>query len=180
MIAVSGRQPAGSAAVEINRSDQDGSTSHRKDIHVLIWKAANRRWRCWPAWRLLVSGCGATGVSPQAPEGVPQAPSGTEPRVTVAMVTHAQPGDTFWDIIRLGAIDAATQSNVNLVYTSDGDAARQAVLVDEAVQGKVDALVVSVPERGGADPGDQEGDRRAHPGRRASTPAWSPTVTGAR
>jgi simple sugar transport system substrate-binding protein len=94
---------------------------------------------------LLVSGCGATGVSPQAPEGVPQAPSGTEPRVTIAMVTHAQPGDTFWDIIRLGAIDAATQSNVNLVYTSDGDAARQAVLVDDAVQNKVDALLVSVP-----------------------------------
>ena len=85
---------------------------------------------------LLVSGCGATGVSPQAPEGVPQAPGGTQPRVTVAMVTHAQPGDTFWDIIRLGAIDAATQGNVNLVYTSDGDATRQAVLVDDAVRSR--------------------------------------------
>jgi simple sugar transport system substrate-binding protein len=94
---------------------------------------------------LLVSGCGATGVSPQAPEGVPQAPSGTQPRVTVAMVTHAQPGDTFWDIIRLGANDAATQGNVNLVYTSSGDAAQQAALIDEAVQGRADALAVSVP-----------------------------------
>jgi simple sugar transport system substrate-binding protein len=93
----------------------------------------------------LLAGCGSTGDSPQAPQGVPQAPSGTEPRVTVAMVTHAQPGDTFWDIIRQGAIDASTQSNVNFVYTSDGDAARQAVLIDQAVQNRVDALVVSVP-----------------------------------
>jgi simple sugar transport system substrate-binding protein len=95
---------------------------------------------------LLISGCGATELSPQAPAGVPQAPSGTEPRVTVAMVTHAQPGDTFWDIIRLGAADAAVQGNVDYSYTSDGDAVRQAVLIDEAVQNRVDALVVSVPD----------------------------------
>jgi simple sugar transport system substrate-binding protein len=97
---------------------------------------------------LLLAGCGATEVSPQAPGGVPQAPSGTEPRVTVAMVTHAQPGDTFWDIIRLGAGDAAVQGNVNLVYSSDGDATRQVALIDKAVQDKVDGLVVSVPNAG--------------------------------
>jgi len=95
---------------------------------------------------LLVAGCSATAeVSPQAPGGVPQAPPGNEPRVTVVMVTHAQAGDTFWDIIRLGAIDAAVQGNVNFVYTSDGDAARQATLIDEAVQSRVDALLISVP-----------------------------------
>jgi simple sugar transport system substrate-binding protein len=95
---------------------------------------------------LLLAGCSGTSeVSPQAPGGVPQAPPGNEPRVTVAMVTHAQTGDTFWDIIRLGAVDAAVQGNVNFVYTSDGDAARQAVLIDEAVQSRVDALLISVP-----------------------------------
>ena len=94
---------------------------------------------------LLVSGCGGNEVSPQAPAGVPQAPPGNEPRVTVAMVTHAQTGDTFWDILRLGAIDAAAQGNVNLVYTSDGDASRQAALVDGAVRNRIDALLVSVP-----------------------------------
>ncbi len=94
---------------------------------------------------LLGAGCSAAEVSPQAPGGVPLVPSGTEPRVTVAMVTHAQTGDTFWDIIRLGAIDAAAQSNVNLVYSSDGDATRQAALIDEAVASRVDGLAVSVP-----------------------------------
>ena len=95
---------------------------------------------------LLIAGCSATAeVSPQAPGGVPQAPPGNEPRVTVAMVTHAQAGDTFWDIIRLGAVDAAVQGNVNFVYTSDGEANRQAALIDQAVADRVDGLLVSVP-----------------------------------
>jgi simple sugar transport system substrate-binding protein len=95
---------------------------------------------------LLVSGCtGSNEVSPQAPAGAPQAPPGNEPRLTLAMVTHAQTGDTFWDIIRLGAVDAALQGNVDLVYTSDGDATRQAALIDQAVQNRVDGLLVSVP-----------------------------------
>ena len=98
-----------------------------------------------PSWS---AGCSATAeVSPQAPGGVPQAPPGNEPRVTVAMVTHAQAGDTFWDIIRLGAVDAAAQGNVNFIYTGDGDAARQATLIDEAVQSRVDALADQRPER---------------------------------
>lgn len=95
---------------------------------------------------LLVAGCsGSNEVSPQAPAGAPQAPPGNEPRLTLAMVTHAQTGDTFWDIIRLGAVDAALQGNVDLVYTSDGDATRQAALIDQAVQNRVDGLLVSVP-----------------------------------
>jgi simple sugar transport system substrate-binding protein len=95
---------------------------------------------------LLVAGCSSTAsVSPQAPAGVPQTSGGTEPRVTIAMVTHAQPGDTFWDIIKLGAGDAAQQGNVNLVYSSDGDAAKQAALIDKAVADHADGLVVTNP-----------------------------------
>ena len=33
-----------------------------------------------------------------------------EKQMTVAMITHAQPGDTFWDIIRKGA-EAAAKAN---------------------------------------------------------------------
>ena len=33
--------------------------------------------------------------------------SAQEKQMTVAMITHAQPGDTFWDIIRKGAEAAA-------------------------------------------------------------------------
>ena len=35
-----------------------------------------------------------------------------EKQMTVAMITHAQPGDTFWDIIRKGAEAAAKKDNI--------------------------------------------------------------------
>ena len=34
--------------------------------------------------------------------------------MTVAMITHQAPGDTFWDIIRKGAEAAAKKDNVKL------------------------------------------------------------------
>ena len=43
--------------------------------------------------------------------------------MTVAMVTHAAAGDTFWDLVRKGAEDAAKNDGVKLEYTSDPDGA---------------------------------------------------------
>ena len=34
----------------------------------------------------------------------------------MAMVTHAQPGDNFWDKIRAGAEDAAKAHGITLQY----------------------------------------------------------------
>jgi simple sugar transport system substrate-binding protein len=62
-----------------------------------------------------------------------------------AMVTHAPAGDTFFDIIRKGADAAAAKDNVEYTYSSDGDPTRQAVLIENAVNAKPDALLVSVP-----------------------------------
>ncbi|HET9973954.1 MAG TPA: hypothetical protein VFQ68_37375, partial [Streptosporangiaceae bacterium] len=45
---------------------------------------------------------------------------------TVAMITHASPGDTFWDIIRQGATAAAAKDNITLKYSSDPDPTKQA------------------------------------------------------
>jgi simple sugar transport system substrate-binding protein len=66
------------------------------------------------------------------------------PQMTVAMVTHAQLGDTFWDIVRKGAEAAAAKDNVKLLYTSDSDPSRQAQLVQQAVDQKVDGLAVTL------------------------------------
>ena len=33
------------------------------------------------------------------------------------MITHAAPGDTFWDIIRAGATAAAAKDNITLKYS---------------------------------------------------------------
>ena len=40
------------------------------------------------------------------------------PAMTVAMITHAAPGDTFWDIIRKGAEAAAAKDNIKFQYLS--------------------------------------------------------------
>src|SRR6185437_1672601 len=38
--------------------------------------------------------------------------TGAGPQLTIAMITHAVPGDTYWDIIRAGANAAAGHLNV--------------------------------------------------------------------
>ena len=67
-----------------------------------------------------------------------------QPELKVALVTHAAPGDTFWDTIRAGAEDAADKNNIELLYSSDPDGARQAQLVQQAVDQKVDGIVVTL------------------------------------
>lgn len=62
----------------------------------------------------------------------------------IAMVTHAPPGDTFWDKIQTGAKQAATNTGAQFTYSGDGDASKQAQLIDTAVQSKVDGIAVSL------------------------------------
>ncbi len=68
--------------------------------------------------------------------------------MTVAMITHAAPGDTFWDIVRKGAEAAAAKDNVELEYSTDPDATNQANLVQTAIDKKVDGIAVTVPNTG--------------------------------
>lgn len=64
--------------------------------------------------------------------------------MTVAFVTHAAAGDTFWDLVRKGAEDAAAKDGVTLEYTSDPDGANQSNLVKQAVDKKVDGIAVTL------------------------------------
>jgi simple sugar transport system substrate-binding protein len=68
------------------------------------------------------------------------------PKITVAMITHAAPGDTFWDIIRKGAQAAAAKDNVDLKYSSDPTSANQANLIQSAIDSKVDGIAVTLPD----------------------------------
>jgi simple sugar transport system substrate-binding protein len=63
---------------------------------------------------------------------------------TIAMVTHEQPGDSFWDKIRAGAQAAAKQEGVTLKYSNNNDAGQQATLVQNAIDSKVDGLAVTL------------------------------------
>lgn len=64
--------------------------------------------------------------------------------LTIAMVTHEAPGDSFWDKIRAGAEDAAKMHGITLKYSNNDDATEQASLINSAVQSKVDGLATTL------------------------------------
>lgn len=105
------------------------------------------------ALALLLSACtsGEGGAQANAPDDVgdqdAQADAGNTAGEThdVALISHAPQGDTFFDIIRAGADGAAAGRNITYEYTSDGDATRQATLIQNAIDRGVDGIAVSVP-----------------------------------
>ncbi|GGZ43413.1 sugar ABC transporter substrate-binding protein [Streptomyces bluensis] len=94
---------------------------------------------------LLAAGCSSGSGGKKSEEGGANASAGKAgtPRMTVAMITHAAPGDTFWDLIRKGAQAAAAKDNVKLVYSSDPNAGNQANLVQNAIDQKVDGIALT-------------------------------------
>ncbi|MFJ3773088.1 substrate-binding domain-containing protein [Streptomyces sp. NPDC090075] len=99
---------------------------------------------------LLATGCSSSSGGKKSENGGAAASAGkaSTPRMTVAMITHAQPGDTFWDLIRKGAAAAAAKDNIKLIYSADPSAANQANLVQNAIDQKVDgiALTAATPD----------------------------------
>lgn len=91
------------------------------------------------ALALALVGCSSQGGRTPT-EDQPPAPTD----LTIALVTHSAPGDTFWDIVRKGAEDAAAQHGVELLYGSDPDGARQAQLVQQYTDQQVDGIAVSL------------------------------------
>jgi simple sugar transport system substrate-binding protein len=67
------------------------------------------------------------------------------PKYKVALITHASAGDTFFDIIRKGADAAAKKDNITYQYSNNDNATQQATLIQNAVDAKVDAIAVSMP-----------------------------------
>lgn len=65
-------------------------------------------------------------------------------RYTIAMVTHEQAGDTFWDKIRAGAEDAAATHGIDLKYSNNEQGPEQATLVQNAIDSKVDGIAVTL------------------------------------
>ncbi|MFI1761062.1 sugar ABC transporter substrate-binding protein [Streptomyces sp. NPDC020800] len=95
---------------------------------------------------LTLAGCSSSSGGKKSEEGGSNASAGkaNTPRMTVALVTHQSPGDTFWDIVRKGAEAAAAKDNVKLVYSSDPNAGNQANLVQNAIDQKVDGIAITL------------------------------------
>ncbi len=96
---------------------------------------------------LVLAACSATGGKKAAQGGSTSVAAGhaTTQRYTIAMITHAAPGDTFWDIIRHGALAAAAKDNITLKYSSDPDPTKQAALIQDAINSKVNGIAVTDP-----------------------------------
>jgi simple sugar transport system substrate-binding protein len=97
---------------------------------------------------LALTGCSSSGgkAGSDASSSAPAAGvAASGPKLTVAMITHAAPGDTFWDIIRKGASAAAAKDNIVVQYSSDPDATKQAQLIQAAIDKKVDGIAVTDP-----------------------------------
>jgi simple sugar transport system substrate-binding protein len=63
---------------------------------------------------------------------------------TIAMITHETPGDTFWDRVKAGAQQAAKDTGVHLKYSNDPTASKQAVLIQNAVDSKVNGIATTL------------------------------------
>lgn len=90
---------------------------------------------------LALSSCSSQGGSQGGGSGIDAT---AYSNLTIAMVTHGAPGDTFWDIVRKGAEAAAKKNGVKLLYANDPDGSKQAQLVQQYTDQKVDGIAVSL------------------------------------
>ncbi|MFJ8791962.1 sugar ABC transporter substrate-binding protein [Streptomyces sp. NPDC102462] len=89
---------------------------------------------------LLVAGCSGTdGTRSPADTG-----GAAAARLKIALISHGDRGDAFWDRVRKGAEAAAAKDGIELTYANDPDAAGQAELVRDAIRDKVDGIAVTL------------------------------------
>ncbi|MDF2823305.1 MAG: monosaccharide transporter substrate-binding protein family [Mycobacterium sp.] len=114
-----------------------------------VQEGPQRRWVQFAgiaAAATLLAACSSTGGKPEEAAGGDGAGGGSvnTPRVTIAMITHEVPGDSFWDLVRKGAETAAEKDNVELRYSNDPEAPNQANLVQTAIDSNVAGIAVTL------------------------------------
>lgn len=94
------------------------------------------------------AGCSSSGGKQAEEDAANNAAAGKAdtPKITIAMITHAAQGDTFWDIIRKGANAASSKDNVDLKYSSDPDSTKQASLIQSAIDSKVNGIALTLSD----------------------------------
>jgi simple sugar transport system substrate-binding protein len=117
---------------------------------------------------LILSACSRTGGKRAAEAaagggGAVAAGHANTKHYTVAMITHAAAGDTFWDIIRHGAIAAAAKDNITLNYSNSDDPTKQAQLIQDAINSHVAGIAVTDPNPGALCPQIQKAKQAGIP-----------------
>jgi simple sugar transport system substrate-binding protein len=93
---------------------------------------------------LALVGCSGGGAPQSQPQNQGGGGGGGNSGYTFAMITHETPGDTFWDRIRAGAEQAAKDTGSTLKYSADPEASKQAVLIQNAIDSKVDGIATTL------------------------------------
>ena len=91
-----------------------------------------------------LAACSGGGAVKSTDAASGAAGGGGDSGYTFAMVTHETPGDTFWDKIKAGAQQAAKDTGSTLKYSNDPDPAKQATLIQNAVDSKVDGIATTL------------------------------------
>ena len=115
---------------------------------------------------LALSGCGSSNSSsPSADNSTGSSDtSASSGDIRIDVITHGAPGDSFWDVVKAGAVQAGKDEGVDLHYQSDPDVGKQATLIDNAVAAGTDGLVVSMANPDGLEKQHQGGGRRRRAG----------------
>ena len=92
----------------------------------------------------VLAACSGGGAQKSTDAASGAAGGGGDSGYTFAMVTHETPGDTFWDKIKAGAQQAAKDTGATLKYSNDPDPAKQATLIQNAVDSKVDGIATTL------------------------------------
>jgi simple sugar transport system substrate-binding protein len=94
---------------------------------------------------LVLTGCGSNSSStPSADSSTTDGGAAANGDIRIDVITHGAPGDSFWDVVKSGAVQAGKDEGVDLHYQSDPDVGKQATLIDNAVAAGTDGLVVSM------------------------------------
>ncbi len=104
---------------------------------------------------LALAGCGQTTetrepdvvISGDGPTTAPEQDEEDDSGVEIAVVTHGEASDPFWQIVRNGVEAAARDERVAAPYRSPDSFSveRMRRLINDAVDSRPDALVVSIP-----------------------------------
>ena len=113
---------------------------------------------------LTVTACSSQGGAQNAPGAAGGGSASGGPTFTIAMVTHEAPGSTFWDRIRAGAEQAAEQHGIELKYSNDPDSGKQATLIQNAIDSKVDGIAVTLANADAVGPALQKATEAGIPG----------------
>jgi len=90
---------------------------------------------------MVAAGCGGDDNSGSSSSG---GGSGAGSDFRVDVITHASPGDSFWDVVKAGSEQAAEDTGVDMHYSNDPDPGKQSTLIDSAVADGTDGLVISM------------------------------------